>query len=74
MTPHEAFRTFCNLILPSEFFYNIINFKKSYLENMNKACSDIMKKFNPRMYKTFQKLKINIWEIFLIEVILLPIS
>ena len=69
MPPHEAFKTFSNIILSSDFLFNTINFKKSYLQNLNRACSDIIRKFNSKMFKFFKKLKIDIWEIFLVEVV-----
>ena len=68
-SPFKAFKIFSNLILGSDFLNDIFTFKKEHIERLNVSNRKLIKKFYPKLFAFFREKKVDIWEIFMIEVL-----
>lgn len=71
MEPLNTYKMFSTLILTSEFIFNWFSFDKDYVNKINLICSVLIQKLFPNLYEFFTEVKIDIWEVFIIEVILI---
>lgn len=67
-SPFKAFKIFSNLILGSNFILKAFIFKKDHIAKVGQAARRLVQKFHSKIYKFFAKLKVDLWEVFLIEV------
>ena len=66
--PQKAFQIFSTLIFSVEILYKCFTFDKELVSNLNKATKNLIKKYFPNLYGYFSKKKIDIWQIYIIEV------
>lgn len=68
MPPFRSFKIFANIILGSNFILKAFIFKKDHISKINESSRALIKKHYSKIFGFFSKMKVNIWEVFLIEV------
>ena len=71
MEPLQSYKTFSTIILTSDFLFRCFSFDKIFFQNINKTASCLINRYYPNMHRLFKDLKIDVWEVFMIEVIII---
>jgi hypothetical protein len=68
MGPSQAFQIFCTMIVSFEFHFKCFIFEKKLVSSLNSVTDVLVSKYFPNLFQYFSNKKINIWQIYMIEV------